>query len=106
MIAGERLTHLELRRVPATVLATVAVTREEEGVRHLPAESTRHVNELRESDDHWPWHRESLGADHFILVYFDDLGLPIDHEAKRPSHRDHRERLERRIQSQAANDHA
>jgi hypothetical protein len=40
------------------------------------------------------------------MIRFDDFGLPIDHEAKRSPHRDHGERLERRIQSQAANDHA
>jgi hypothetical protein len=40
------------------------------------------------------------------LIRFDNFGLAIDHEAKCPSHRDHGERLERRIQSQTANDHA
>jgi hypothetical protein len=64
------------------------------------------VDELREANDGGPWHRESLGADEFVVIRFDDFGLPIDHEAERSPHRDHGERLERGIQSQTANDHA
>jgi hypothetical protein len=64
------------------------------------------VDELREADDNRPWHRQALGADNLVLIRFDNFRLAIDHEAKRSSHRDHGERLERRIQSQTANDHA
>src|SRR5262245_39772325 len=63
VVAGERLTRLELHHVAAAVLAAVAVSREQEGVRHLPPEAPRHVDELGESDDGGTWERESLGAD-------------------------------------------
>src|SRR4051812_22929090 len=106
VIARERLAELELRRVAAAVLATVAVAREEEGVGDLASEPTRDVNELREANDGGAWHREAPGADNLILVRFDNFGLPIDHEAQSPPHRDHGERLEGRVQSQTANDHA
>jgi hypothetical protein len=52
------------------------------------------VNELRQSNNGRPREREPLGADHLILIRFDNFGLAIDHEAKRPSHRDHGQRLE------------
>jgi len=106
VVAGKRLTHLQLRRVPAAILATIAIASEEEGVRHLPAKAPWHVDELGEADDGRAWHRESLGADDLVLIRFDNFGLAINHEAERSPHRDHGERLERRIQSQTANDHA
>jgi hypothetical protein len=106
VIAREGLAKLQLGGVAAAVLTAVAIAREEEGVRHLPPEPPRNVDELREANDGRPRHRKSLGADDFVMIRFDDFGLPIDHEAKCSSHRDHGERLERRIQSQAANDHA
>jgi hypothetical protein len=64
------------------------------------------VDELGQPNHGGTWERESLGADHFILIRFDDLRFSIDHETKRPSHRDHGEGLERRVQSQTPNDHA
>ena len=60
VVARERLARLELRHVAAAVLAHVAVAREEERVRHLPAETPRHVDELREADYGWPRHGQSL----------------------------------------------
>jgi len=80
--------------VSAAVLTAIAITSEQERVRDLSAETPRYVNELREANDDGPWHRESLGADNFVLIRFDNFGLPIDHEAESPPHRDHGERLE------------
>src|SRR5215467_10369038 len=60
MVARERLSVLELRDVPAAVLATIMIAREQEGVRHLSAETPGHVDELREPDHSWPRHREAL----------------------------------------------
>src|SRR4029077_8823242 len=62
--------------------------------------------ELREPVDGGSWHRESLGSDDLVLIRFDNFGLALDHEERGFLHRDHGERLERRIQSQTANDHA
>src|SRR4029077_19870040 len=90
----------------AAVLTAIAIAREQEGVRHLTPEPPRHVSELREADDCGSWHRQALGADLLVLIRFDNFRLAIDHEAKGSSHRDHGERLARRIQSQTANDHA
>ena len=106
VVARERLARLELDRRAAAVLAAVVIAREQEGVRHLPAEAPRHVDELRQPDDRGARHREPLGAHDAVVIRFDDLGLAVDHEAKRPTHRDHGQRLERRIQCQTANDHA
>ena len=89
VIARQRLAHLELCRMPTAILTAVAIAREEEGVRHLPAKAPWHVDELGEADDGRAWHRESLGADDLVLIRFDNFGLAIDHEAKRSSHRDH-----------------
>jgi hypothetical protein len=106
MVTRERLTRLELRGVAAAVLAPIPIAREQESVRDLSAESAGHVDEFRQSNHRGSRQREPLGADHLVLIRFDDFGLAIDHEAKRPSHRDHGQRLERRIQSQTTNDHA
>jgi len=50
MIAREELPALELPSMTATVLARVIVSGEQEGVRDLAAESTRHMNEAHEPD--------------------------------------------------------
>jgi hypothetical protein len=92
--------------VASAVLTAVTIAREKKRVRHLTTKATWHVDELRESNNGRAWHREAFGADDLILIRFDNFRLAIDHEAKRSSHRDHGERLERRIQSQTTNDHA
>jgi len=105
VIARERLPRLQLSRVATAILAPVAISREEEGIRHLTPEPAGYVNEFRQSDDDWSGQGQPLGADD-LVIRFDDFRLAVDHEAKGSSHRDHGQRLERGIQSQTANDHA
>src|SRR5580765_3210112 len=85
VVARERLAVLELRDVSPAVLAPIMVAREQERVRHLPAEAPRHMNELRETDDGGPGHREALRPHDTIEVRLDDLGFAVDHETKRPT---------------------
>src|SRR5256885_1278638 len=97
MIARERLSRLQLHLRTPAILATVAIAREEEGVRHLAPEAARHVDELHEPDDRRARQREPLGADEAPRIALHDLRLAIEHETKRPTHGNHRQRLERRI---------
>src|SRR5436305_11008170 len=94
VIAGEGLANLQFGSVSTAILAAVPIPSEQEGVRDLSAEAARHVDELREANDGRARHGQTLGADDLVLIRFDDFGLPIDHQAKCSSHRDHGERLE------------
>ena len=106
MVACERLARLELDLVSAAVLAAIAVSREQEGVGHLPAESPGHVDEPRQPDDKRTWQRQSLGADHPIGISFDDFRFSVNDQPQRSSERHHGERLERSVQCKTAYDQA
>src|SRR5262249_16407245 len=101
----ECLARLELRHVAAAVLTGVAVAREEEGVRDLPAKATRHVDELREPNYGWPRHGQSLGPHDAVGIRLDDFGLAVNHESERAPHGHHRQRLVRCVQCQATKHH-
>src|SRR5678810_681208 len=51
VVTRQRFAGLELREMTAAVLAAIVIAREEERVRHLPAEAARHVDELGEAND-------------------------------------------------------
>ena len=78
VIARERFARLQLDLKPAAVLAAVAIAREEERVGDLAAESAGDVNEPRQPDDCRARKRESLGADHLVVICLDDLGLSVN----------------------------
>jgi hypothetical protein len=80
------------------------VAREKECIRHLPPKASRHMDELREPNDGRTGHRQTLGTDDAVHVGLDDLRLPIDHEPERPTHGDHGQGLERRVQCQTSHD--
>src|SRR5437764_9977581 len=104
MVARERLARLQLHLRPSAVLTAVAVAGEEECVRDLAAETARDVDEPREPDDRRAREGESLGTDDTIGIRFDDLGLAVDDETKGATKRNHRQWLERSIESETAND--
>ena len=106
MVAGERLSRLELRHVTAAVLTAVVIAREEKRVGDLATEAARHVDELRQPDDCGSRQRQSLGANDTIGVGFDDLGFAVYDQTKSTPHRNHRQRLIGRVQGQTTNDHA
>jgi hypothetical protein len=106
VIARERFAMLELEYVPAAVLTAVVIASEQERVRDLAAEATRNVNEFRQTDDGRARQRETLRSDIPVLIGLDDLGFAVNEQPKGPPHRDHRQRLIRRIECEAAYDHA
>ena len=90
MVASETFAGFELRDAASTVLAPVTVPREQERVGHLPAEATRHVDELGEPDYDRAGQRQTLRADYTLGIGFHHLGLAVNHEAQRAPHRHHR----------------
>ena len=76
----------------------------EEGVRDLPAKATRHMNELRESNDGRARHRQTFGTDDTVRFRLDDFRLPVNYEPERPTHGYHGQGLERRVQRQTTDD--
>src|SRR5437868_4681428 len=105
MVTRQSFTRTEFRHVTSAVLALVGVTREEERVRDVATEATRHVDETRETDDRRTRNREPLGSDNAVMIGLDDFGLPVDHQTERALHRNHRQWLERRVECQATQDH-
>src|SRR5262245_56547108 len=97
---------LQLGHVATAVLTAIAVAGEQKRVRHLPAEAPRHVDELRQANDRWTRHRQTLRSNEAISISLDDLGLSVDDETKGPTKWDHRQRFVRRVQCQAADNHA
>jgi len=87
----------QLVLVPATKLAAVAIAGEQERIGDLTAEAARDVDELDETDHRGPRQRQAFAA-HDRAVGLDDFGLAVDHEAQRPAHGHHRQRLERRVE--------
>jgi hypothetical protein len=83
MIAGERLSRTEGARRPAAVLARIVVAREQERVGDLPAEPSRHVNELCESNDERARERKTRGADQPVAVGLDNFGLAVNDQPER-----------------------
>jgi hypothetical protein len=77
-----------------TILATIVVPGEEEGVGHLPAEPPGDMDELDETNDGRARERDPLASEHTGALGFDDLGLAVDHESESTAHGNHRERLE------------
>src|SRR5690606_32533813 len=51
MIARERLAWLEVGSLAPAILALVVIAREQEGIRDLSTEASRHVDELRKAND-------------------------------------------------------
>jgi len=93
VVARQCLTRLELRDVASAILATIVIAREQECVRDLASEPARHVDELGQPNDRRARHSEPLGSHDTVLVRLDNLGFAVDHEAKGPAHRDHRQRF-------------
>src|SRR3984893_12127528 len=106
VVACQRFPRLELDLKTSAVLAAVAVAREQEGVRNLPAEAAWDMDEAHEPDYRRARQRQPLGANHAIRVCLDDFRLPIDNQPQRAAHRDHRQWLKRSIQCQTTNDQA
>src|SRR5262245_17250938 len=106
VITRQGFTMLQLGHVTTAVLAPITVAREQERVRHLPAEAPRHVDELRQANDRRTRHRQTLRSNKAISVSLDDLGFSVDDETKGPTKGDHRQRFIRRVQCQAADNHA
>ena len=78
MVARQRLARLELDLKTAAILAAVAIAREEEGVRHLAAETAGHVDEPRQPDDCRARQRQPFGANHPVRVRLDYLGFAVN----------------------------
>src|SRR6266542_767483 len=102
MIARHRFARPQIELRPSAVLTAVAVAREKECVRNLAAEAAGNVNEASEPDDRGTRNSQPLGADDTIVVGLDDLRLSIYDKTKRPTKRDHRQRLKRSIQCKTA----
>ena len=104
VIARECLAWAQFHHRPTAVLAPIVIPRKQEGVRHLPSKASRHVDELRETNDGRTGHRQTLGTDHPVRFGLDDFRLSINDETKRPTHGDHGQGLERCIQCQTSDD--
>ena len=100
MVAREGLAWTQLILGAPAVHAAIAVAREEEGVRHLPAEAARHMDEFAEADDQGARDGEAFGAHRAIGIGLDDLGFAVDDKTKGPLERDHREGFVRRIEGE------
>jgi hypothetical protein len=86
------------------ILAAVTVAGEEESVRDLATEAAGNVDELDEADDQRFGQRQPGTSNEVEAIGLDDLRLPLDDETKRPTHGYHRQRFERRIESETAHD--
>src|SRR6266568_7199960 len=106
MVAREGFARFELDLKASAVLAAVPVARKQEGVRHLSAEAARDVDEARQPNHSRTRKRQPLGSNYTLKICLDDLRLPIDHQPQCAAQRHHRQRLERSIQCQTANDQA
>src|SRR5438105_2906806 len=104
VVAGQRLAWLEIRLHPAAVLTAIVVAREEERVRDLATEAARDVDELHQPDDRWARQSQPFRSNDALTIRLHDFRLPVDDEAERAAHRNHGQRLERRVQSQATDD--
>ncbi len=102
MVTSEALAVTQLPGGTTTVLAPVAIARKQKGVGHLTTELAWHVYEPDETDHRRPRDGKTLAAEESSSFRLDDLGLAIDHETERPTNRDKRERLERRVEREAA----
>jgi hypothetical protein len=56
------------------------VAREEEGVRHVPPEAARDVDETREPNDGGARNREPLRSHETIVIGLDDFSFAVDHQ--------------------------
>src|SRR5258708_19247314 len=101
-IARQWFTRTKIDRGAAAVLAAVVISCKQKGIRHLPTEATRHVDELRQPDDRGPGHREALGTHDAVRLRLDDFRLAVDDESERPTHGNHGQWLKRRIQCQTS----
>ena len=105
VVTREALAGPEVGLRPVAVLAPVVVSREEECVGDLATEAAGNVHELHQTDDGRSGHDEARTSYVIAGVSLNDLGLPVDHQTKRPSHGHHRDGFEGRVQSQAAHSH-
>jgi hypothetical protein len=105
VVARERFTRAQLGDGLAAELAAVAIAREQERIRDLPAEPARHVDELRQADDGGRGNARCSDRTGRAESASTILSLAVDDEAQRALQRHHRQRFERRIQGQAPYDH-
>src|SRR5437773_12438605 len=101
MIAGQALALPQLLLRAAAELAAVVVASKQECVGDLAAEAARDVNEANQANDGGTWHRHSLAMD-WRSLGLDDFGLPVNDQSQRPAHGHHGQRLESRIEGEAA----
>src|SRR6476620_2446161 len=80
MVARQRLARLELDLHSPAVLTTVAITREQERVRHLTAETAGDVNEPGKANDGGARQRQPFRAHYALRIGLHYLGLSVDHE--------------------------
>lgn len=106
VVTRERFAGLQLDLVSSTVLAAIAIAREQERVGYLAPETPRNMDEPRKTNDERAWQRQSLGADNPLGICFDDFCLSVDDQPQRSSERHHRKRLERSVQCETAYDQA
>lgn len=98
VIPRQGFTVPEVSAVPPAVLAGIVVASKQKGVGHLPAKAARNMDVADQPNHH---RRRKLGgfrSERTVLVYFERLRLAIDYEAKGPTDRYDRQRLERRVE--------
>ena len=88
------------------VLAAITISSEKECVGDLAAETAGNVDKLDESYKGRFGECQSFASNQVDTVRLDDLCLALDHQAKRTTHWDHSQRLERGVQCQAPHGHS
>jgi hypothetical protein len=89
MIPGQTLPMPEVGLAPMAVLTAIAISSKQECVGDLATEAAGNMDELDETDYCRFGKNESFASNDVSVVRFDDLGLPLDHQAEGTPHRDH-----------------
>jgi hypothetical protein len=93
VVPGQELPAPELPAVPATVLAGIAVSSEEEGVRYLTAEAPGHMNKPYQAYDEGERDLMAFRTERLSVVDLQEFRLLIQNQANGPSDRYDGQRL-------------
>jgi hypothetical protein len=94
MVTGQELPALEFAPMTAAVLTGVLVSGEEESVRDLAAEATRHMDEAHQPNHRREWQFGPWRAEGPPRVHFENFGLLVENQTNGPTSRNDGQRLE------------
>jgi hypothetical protein len=100
VVTSQELAATQMRAVTPAVLATIGITGEQEGVRHLPPEFAGDMYIPNQPNDRGTWHLPPFGSECPGIVYLENFRFLIQNQPQSPTYRQNREGLEGGVERQ------